>query len=129
MNKKITKTFTITTSNQETMDKFERFLCFLHYNGGHSGIFGMAFDGDGSDRMKIEPAPPKDPRGYNDFGLVATGQELEVAYSTYYKSFDIDRTKHHYKAKGRKLYKVLPDTREEILIKDRSQENLQDTDI
>lgn len=134
MNKKITKTFTITVNNQETMDKFERFLCFLHYNGGHSGIFGMEFDGDGPDRLKVDPAPPKDPRGYNDFSIINSGQELEIAYKSCYRSFKIDRNIHHYKAQGRKLYKVLPwqegeNYPQEILKKDYSNEDLSDTDV
>jgi hypothetical protein len=125
MNKKaITKTFTITTNNQETMDTFERFLCFLHYNGGHSGIFGMEFDGDGSDRLKVDPAPAKDSRGYNDFSIINTGQDMEIACSSCYKSFPIDQNKHYYKAKGRKLFKINRNDGTEELKKDYSNEDL-----
>src|SRR6266851_8580073 len=38
----IKKTLTI-SADAETWRKFERFLALMHYNAGHSAIFGMAF--------------------------------------------------------------------------------------
>lgn len=52
----VTKTYAVTTS-PEVHRKLEMFLALLHYNAGHSGTFGMQFDGDGSDRLRVEPAP------------------------------------------------------------------------
>ena len=39
----------------DTMKKFVRFLAMLHHNGGHSAFFGLWFDGDGHDHLKVEP--------------------------------------------------------------------------
>jgi hypothetical protein len=55
---KVTKEFKI-TAPEDVMKRFERFLCYFHYNGGHSGLFAMGFDGDGSDSLKVDPAPDK----------------------------------------------------------------------
>lgn len=51
-----TKTFTITTS-PTLMRRIEKFFALLHFNSsfGHSGIFGMPLDGDGSEKVKIRP--------------------------------------------------------------------------
>lgn len=51
-----TKTYTITAS-PDVHRRLERFLALLHYNAGHSAIFGMQFDGDGQDRVNVDPAP------------------------------------------------------------------------
>jgi hypothetical protein len=55
MEKKITKTFTI-TANESLMGQIERFLACLHLftNWGHSGYIGMSQDGDGIDEAKVE---------------------------------------------------------------------------
>lgn len=58
--KSVTKSFKITTATPDTMRRFERFLSLLHYNGGHSGIFAMSFDGDGHEKMKVDPPPDKE---------------------------------------------------------------------
>jgi len=55
----VEKTFTVKTF-PETLKIFERFLALLHYNEGSSGVFGMDFDGDGSDKLRIAPAPSFD---------------------------------------------------------------------
>lgn len=56
MENPITKTFTITAS-PKLIKRLERFLALIHFssNWGHSGIFGMPLDGDGSDRIQVEP--------------------------------------------------------------------------
>lgn len=51
-----TKTYTITAS-PAVHRRLERFLALLHYNAGHSAVFGMSFDGDGRDRLEVAPAP------------------------------------------------------------------------
>jgi hypothetical protein len=92
----ITKQFAI-TATPSVMRRFERFLCFFHYNGGHSGIFGMPFDGDGSDRLKVYPAPE---RANGDHHLIANaGPELEIALDDCYKSFSLNRDRRFYTAK------------------------------
>jgi len=55
---KVKKTFVI-EATPDTMKRFERFLCFFHYNSGHSGLFAMGFDGDGHEVMTVSPAPDK----------------------------------------------------------------------
>lgn len=52
----IEKTITI-RCNEGTWTRLVFFLALLHYNGGHSGVFGLVFDGDGSDRLTVEPNP------------------------------------------------------------------------
>lgn len=56
-----TKTYAITAS-PEVHRRLERFLALLHYNAGHSGVFGMHFDGDGRDRLVVDPPPDPDLR-------------------------------------------------------------------
>ena len=55
---RVKKTFEIETS-QSVMERIERFLALLHYNScfGHSGLFAMALDGDGSDKVTVIPKP------------------------------------------------------------------------
>lgn len=52
------KTFEIETS-AEVMIRIERFLALLHHNSnyGHSGLFAMALDGDGAEKVRVSPAP------------------------------------------------------------------------
>jgi hypothetical protein len=72
---RVKKTFTI-EATPDTMKRFERFLCFFHYNGGHSGLFAMSFDGDGHEIMKIDPPPDKDLMdGMRD----VAGKDVEIA--------------------------------------------------
>lgn len=47
------------TMTPEVKDRFESFLALMHYNGGHSATFGMSFDGDGADLLRVKPAPPE----------------------------------------------------------------------
>jgi len=55
MEKKVTKTFTI-TANESLMGQIERFLACLHLftNWGHSSYIGFSQDGDGGDLAKVE---------------------------------------------------------------------------
>lgn len=114
----VTKTFTISAS-PDVMRRFERFLAFFHYNGGHSGIFGMPFDGDGSDRMRIEPPPPLlvDENNYSEVGKIGgTGLELEIANDNGYSALAIDRGRNYYRTKNGKLYRKTPSG--DVFVKD-----------
>ena len=51
-----TRTYAITAS-PDVHRRLERFLALLHYNAGHSATFGLQFDGDGQDRVVVEPPP------------------------------------------------------------------------
>lgn len=53
---KVTKTFTITTSNSDLMTRLEMLLVQMQWNSriGHSSYFGMAVDGDGWDKIEVE---------------------------------------------------------------------------
>ena len=107
----VTKQFTI-TATPDTMRKFERFLCFFHYNGGHSGLFAMPFDGDGHEVLSVDPPPE---RINSDHHLIAdAGHELEIAYEKSYGCFALDRNRTHYKAQDGTLTRVQPDGTEEI---------------
>lgn len=100
----ITKTFKITTSPR-LMRTFERFLAFFHYNAGHSGTFAMEFDGDGSDTLKVDPAPNKD-YGKEVSLIGGVGFEVELARPDAYSGRFTDGKEHSfYEAKGGKLYK------------------------
>ena len=100
MKEMITKTFEI-TATPNVMKRFERFLCSFHYNGGHSGTFAMPFDGDGSDVLKVSPAPPKETKSNSDFHIVANaGQSVEVACDDFYRTVPVDREKGWYRARN-----------------------------
>ncbi len=65
--------------SQECVDRVATFLGMLVYNGniGHSGVFGLGWDGDGSDKLDvdgIDDAVNKD--GYAACG--AYGGDVEV---------------------------------------------------
>lgn len=102
---RVTKTFTITASS-EVMERLEKFLAFFHYNGGHSGLFAMPFDGDGADYMMVDPKPPKQPKN-SDFSIISNaGQDVEIAMNKCYMSRKIDFDACYYKAKDGKLIRV-----------------------
>jgi hypothetical protein len=91
MKNKITKTFQI-TADEDVMKRFEHFMCFLHYNGGHSGIFAMPFDGDGFDSFECYPEPEKitGSDGYSLSGKCSgIGQDVEIAEENGYSTVDI----------------------------------------
>lgn len=111
MKEQVTKTFTITT-DEAIMKRFEKFLCFFHYNGGHSGLFAMEFDGDGSDRFKVSPAPDKGNRDWSRIG--DAGQSVEIAGTVACYSRPIDYNKHFYKVKDNELIKIDKDGKTEI---------------
>jgi hypothetical protein len=75
----VTETFTITCP-KDVMERFKRFLAFFTHNGGHSGLFAMPFDGDGSDFMRCEPEIPSFPGMYD----VSSYGDIEIAYDYSY---------------------------------------------
>lgn len=106
-----TKTFTVTTS-PEVLARFEKFLCFLHYNGGHSGLFAMPFDGDGHERFHVEPAPAT---GTRDWSRISdAGPEVEIACDKVCKAISLDRSRSQYRCDGKTLVRVRPDQTEEV---------------
>jgi hypothetical protein len=86
----IEKTFTI-KAFPETMEMFERFLAMLHYNQGSSYTYGVAFDGDGCDILRVSPAPPRE--YYEQFEEIdqnSSGSSLAIIanHETYYSLND-----------------------------------------
>lgn len=71
----------------------------------------MTFDGDGHERLKCDPPPHRIGSAHHH---INTGQELEVAQERCFKSYAINREKHHYVANGNTLVKVYPEGVEEI---------------
>lgn len=65
------------TSSPGILNRFERLLAMLHWNGrwGHSGIFGMSLDGDGDDGMTVYPEPESE--GVS--GVARAGEGIEMA--------------------------------------------------
>lgn len=97
---RVKQTFTI-TADESTMKKFVRFLAFFHYNGGHSATFGIEFDGDGADSLKVEPPPPDFLR--TEVNLIAdAGPNLEIATENTYKAKYIDYHTDTYYLEGNK---------------------------
>lgn len=90
-----TKTFTITTS-PTVMRRIERFFALLHFNSnfGHSGIFGMPLDGDGSDKVKITPINKELGQQVGLIGGV--GYDVEIANDGGYAGIFKDKNKHSY---------------------------------
>ena len=89
---RITRTFEITTSI-EVMKRLERFLALLHFNSnfGHSGIFAMPLDGDGSDKVSVKGMERALCHEVDLIGGV--GYDIEIAYNTTYSGADIDKEK------------------------------------
>jgi hypothetical protein len=85
----IEKTFTIKTT-PDVMRRIERFFALLHWNSrhGHSGLFAMPLDGDGADKVTVEPTPGHAP----EVGLCGgIGGGVEIAGND---SYWVMSTKH-----------------------------------
>lgn len=74
------------TGSPELLDRFEGLLSQLHYAGavGHTGTFGMDLDGDGPERLTIEPDLGKLDAYWPDdpdvrFAVERRRKELEIA--------------------------------------------------
>lgn len=90
MKDKITRIFEITTS-PNLMKRLERFLALLHFNGkfGHSGLFGMSLDGDGSEDITVNDIDPDLSKDVNAIGGV--GYHVEIARDNSYGGRFFDR--------------------------------------
>ena len=88
MSQLYTKTYKI-TATKDTLHKLESFFAFMHYNGGHSGLFAMPFDGDGHERLHVEPAPDESLRRPSQ-SIAQTGAHVEIAYEGEYGGRFID---------------------------------------
>jgi len=111
MKNMITKTYEI-TATEDVIKRFERFLAFMHFNGGHSATFGMPFDGDGADILKVNPPPPlvKSEGKESDHNMVAgCGPTLEVAYNNSYAAYRINKEMPYYTVENGVKKKFYPD--------------------
>lgn len=73
-----TRTYTITAS-PSVLARFERLLALFHFASGwgHSGCFGMSLDGDGPERLQVEPEPRQYRKGVGEISNV--GYDVELA--------------------------------------------------
>lgn len=79
MSKLYEKTYTI-RGTKGALHKLETFFAFMHYNGGHTGLFAMPFDGDGHERLTIDPAPDESLRKPAQ-ATAGVGAGVEIAYA------------------------------------------------
>lgn len=67
------------TGSKEAVDRVSAFLSCLDYNGavGHSATFALPWDGDGSDKLKVEGIDHKAYRDrVSDISETKTGVEI-----------------------------------------------------
>lgn len=104
---KITKSFEITASSDILMRRFERMLAMLHFNSGygHSGIFAMPLDGDGSEKIEIKGLDKA--LGYEVDAIGGVGYDIEIAGdNSYFGRFtDKNRQNYYYTGPAANLYK------------------------
>ena len=93
------------SATPEVWLKLERFFALMHFNGGHTAIFGIAFDGDGADAFKIDP-PPREELRKPAQRIGDAGPTLEIANENSY-------TAKHVKVEG---FYVMRDS--DVLLKD-----------
>jgi len=79
MSKLYERTYTI-YATKEVFCELETFFAFMHYNGGHTGLFAMPFDGDGHEMLTIDPAPDESLRTVVH-GVSGIGAGVEIAYA------------------------------------------------
>lgn len=91
--KRVKKTFTI-EATEDTMQKFLRFLAFMHFNGGHSGLFAMSFDGDGHEILKVKGGLPDKLRFGNR--ISNSGATVEIAGRNGTQGWFVNYGRHHY---------------------------------
>lgn len=87
-----TKTFTI-TAPAALMRRVERFLALLHYNSGfgHSGLFAMPLDGDGSEKVKVEGLDKR--LAFEVDAIGGVGYDVEIANNESYSGRFLDRNR------------------------------------
>lgn len=110
--KEVTKTFTVTASDETVMQRFERFLMLLQVNGniGHSGKFGMPLDGDGPERIDVAEFKSRSARGSLPFEVEAingAGYDVVLAFDNSYSGIyrDRDRESRYWSGPAGNLYK------------------------
>lgn len=86
------KTFTITAS-PIVLRRIERFLALLHFNSrfGHSGLFAMPLDGDGNEKVHIQPIDKNLMRQVDLLGRI--GYDVEIAGDVGYTGKFIDNNR------------------------------------
>ena len=103
----IRKTFEI-TATENVMRKFERFLALMHFNGGHSAAFGMAFDGDGCDRLQVKPSDDLEKYKKDASKIGGCGPVFEIAYEESYWATFGDYKRNRYRVKDGRMQRYLP---------------------
>lgn len=101
----IERTLTI-RATPETWKKLERFLALFHYNCGHSGLFAMSFDGDGPERLVVDPAPPEELRV--DVDRIGGCGDVEIAGETAYYARSLDRSRMEYRVRDGAIHRIRP---------------------
>lgn len=91
--KRVKQTFTI-EATENVMQKFQRFLAFLHFNAGHSGLFAMSFDGDGCDILRVKEGLPKILAKGNR--ISKSGATIEIASSNHTEGWFVNYKYQHY---------------------------------
>ena len=91
-NDSVVKTFTVRATS-DVMARFERFLALLHYNScsGHSCLFAMHLDGDGSERLDVKEVDRNLMHEVDAIGDV--GYNVEIAGNKKYYGVFIDHEK------------------------------------
>ena len=105
MNKE-TKVFEITTDSK-IMRRFERFLALLHFNSGfgHSGLFAMALDCDGPEKVEIKNLDEQ--LSYEVDAIASVGYGVEIARDNSYSGVFLDKKRESiwYTGQAANLYK------------------------
>lgn len=80
-------------ADESTMIRFKRLLFMMQHAGnvGHSGLFAMTVDGDGSEYIRVEgidfASLPEIREGYQKYG----GQDVEIATDEGYRFANLQR--------------------------------------
>ena len=86
----VKKIYEIEFSSATIKRRFERFLALLHYNSnfGHSGLFGMYLDGDGSEKIQVKNHNNRYMREVDLIGGI--GYDIEIVNDNGYSGRFID---------------------------------------
>ena len=80
----------------DTLQKFLRFLALMHFNGGHTGTFAMEFDGDGNERLSVDPPLPREMAAIAQ-RIGGSGMDVEEAHRWGYTAYSIAADKGYYR--------------------------------